>query len=125
MDVPVAHASAAVPLAFGATEETPAAALRDPAELLDLDVDQVAGRVMHVGADLLAGPLDPDPGRGVGPGQRRASVAAQDLVHSRDRQSEPVGDSGWSRTMIALGKKPSPLATYDVMVEGDDVCVEL
>ena len=31
----------------------------------------------------------------------------------------------WSRKMIALGRKPSPLTTYDVMVEGDDVYVEL
>lgn len=31
----------------------------------------------------------------------------------------------WSRKMIAHGRKPSPLTTYDVMVEGDDVYVEL
>jgi nitrite reductase/ring-hydroxylating ferredoxin subunit len=31
----------------------------------------------------------------------------------------------WSRKMIALGRKPSPLTTYDVTVEGDDVYVEL
>ncbi len=31
----------------------------------------------------------------------------------------------WSRKMIALGRKPSPLTTYDVIVEGDDVYVEL
>jgi nitrite reductase/ring-hydroxylating ferredoxin subunit len=31
----------------------------------------------------------------------------------------------WSRRMIALGKKPSPLTTYNVVVEGDDVFVEL
>jgi hypothetical protein len=27
----------------------------------------------------------------------------------------------WSRRVIALGRKPSPLRTCDVMVEGDDV----
>ncbi len=31
----------------------------------------------------------------------------------------------WSRSMIALDRRPSPLRTYDVMVEGDDVYVEL
>jgi nitrite reductase/ring-hydroxylating ferredoxin subunit len=31
----------------------------------------------------------------------------------------------WSRRMIALGRKPSPLTTYTVTVEGDDVFVEL
>lgn len=31
----------------------------------------------------------------------------------------------WSRKLIALGRKPSPLTTYDVVVEGDDVYVEL
>ncbi len=31
----------------------------------------------------------------------------------------------WSRKMIALGKKPSALTTYDVTVEGDDVYVEI
>ncbi len=31
----------------------------------------------------------------------------------------------WSRRMIALGRKPAPLTTYAVTVEGDDVYVEL
>jgi nitrite reductase/ring-hydroxylating ferredoxin subunit len=31
----------------------------------------------------------------------------------------------WSRKMIALGRKPSPLTTYDVTVEGDEVYVEM
>lgn len=31
----------------------------------------------------------------------------------------------WSRRLIALGKQPSPLTTYDIVVEGDDVYVEL
>ena len=30
----------------------------------------------------------------------------------------------WSRRMIALGRKPSSLTTYDVMVEGDDVYID-
>ena len=32
---------------------------------------------------------------------------------------------GWSRKLIALGKKPAPLTTYRVVVEGEDVFVEL
>ena len=31
----------------------------------------------------------------------------------------------WSRTLIALGRKPESLTTYGVVVEGDDVYVEL
>lgn len=31
----------------------------------------------------------------------------------------------WSRKLLAMGRKPSPLTTYDVVVEGDDVYVEL
>lgn len=30
----------------------------------------------------------------------------------------------WSRRMIALGRKPSPLTTYAVTVEGEDVYIE-
>jgi nitrite reductase/ring-hydroxylating ferredoxin subunit len=31
----------------------------------------------------------------------------------------------WSRKLIALGRKPAPLTTYAVVVEGEDVYVEL
>jgi nitrite reductase/ring-hydroxylating ferredoxin subunit len=31
----------------------------------------------------------------------------------------------WSRTLIAAGRKPAPLTTYPVIVEGDEVFVEL
>lgn len=31
----------------------------------------------------------------------------------------------WSRKMIALGRRPSPLTTYEVVVDGDEVYVEL
>ncbi len=31
----------------------------------------------------------------------------------------------WSRKLIALGRKPAPLTTYTVAVEGDDVYVQL
>lgn len=29
----------------------------------------------------------------------------------------------WSRKLIAMGRKPAPLTTYDVIVEGDDVFI--
>ncbi len=32
---------------------------------------------------------------------------------------------GWSRRLVALGKKPVPLTTYPVVVDGDDVFVEI
>jgi nitrite reductase/ring-hydroxylating ferredoxin subunit len=31
----------------------------------------------------------------------------------------------WSAKLIALGRKPAPLTTYDVVVDGEDVFVEL
>lgn len=31
----------------------------------------------------------------------------------------------WSRALIALGKEPTPLTTYPVFEEGDEVFVEL
>lgn len=31
----------------------------------------------------------------------------------------------WSRRLIALGRKPAPLTTYPVVVEGEDVYVDL
>jgi hypothetical protein len=31
----------------------------------------------------------------------------------------------WSRKMIALGRRPSPLATYTVTVAGEDVYVDV
>ncbi len=31
----------------------------------------------------------------------------------------------WSRRMVALGRKPAPLTTYPVVIDGDDVLVEV
>jgi nitrite reductase/ring-hydroxylating ferredoxin subunit len=31
----------------------------------------------------------------------------------------------WSRRVIAVGRKPAPLTTYPVVVEGDEVFVEV
>jgi hypothetical protein len=31
----------------------------------------------------------------------------------------------WSARLIALGRKPAPLTTYPVVVEGEDVLVDL
>lgn len=52
-----------------------------------------------------------------------------DLASGENRDWAP-GFAGidmprWSRKLIALGRKPSALTTYDVTVEGDDVYVEL
>ena len=52
-----------------------------------------------------------------------------DLVTGENRDWAP-GFAGremprWSRRLIALGRKPAPLTTYPVAVEGEDVYVEL
>lgn len=52
-----------------------------------------------------------------------------DLVTGENRDWAP-GFAGremprWSRRLIALGRKPAPLTTYPVVVEGEDVYVEL
>ena len=31
----------------------------------------------------------------------------------------------WSRPLVALGRKPAPLKTYPVVIDGDDVLIEL
>ena len=51
-------------------------------------------------------------------------------LRTGDNQDWTPGFAGldmprWSRRMIALGKKPAPLTTYKVIVEGDEVFVEL
>lgn len=52
-----------------------------------------------------------------------------DLASGENRDWAP-GFAGlemprWSRRMLALGRKPAPLTTYPVVVEGEDVYVEL
>ncbi len=95
VDVPVADLAALSVLLAGCTaQHLVTAAVGDPAELLDVDVDQVAWCFVDVGVRLLRRPLDPHPGRGVGPRQPRATVAEQNLVHRRDRHPQPIGNPG-------------------------------
>jgi len=63
------------------------AILGDPAELLGVQVDQVAGPWVLVAADRPAG-------WAVQPGQPVHSVADQDAVHGGGRQTKPGGDAG-------------------------------
>ncbi|OXR39619.1 hypothetical protein B7C42_08313 [Nocardia cerradoensis] len=64
-------------------------AVRDVAEFLDIDVDQVARRGVFVAADRCrGGPVEPaQPGH---------AIAGQDPVHGGGVQSEQVGDAGRS-----------------------------
>ena len=77
-----------------APEGAPATTVGDPAELLDVDVDQVAGRCGLVaerlgGADRQAGGL-------VEIGQQRHPVASQDTADGRSWDAEVVADPVWS-----------------------------
>jgi hypothetical protein len=87
VDVVEAHLAAGGPAGLAA-QHLVAAAVRDPAELLDVDVEEFAGPVAFVAADDLAG----------GPvqvGQPVQAVADQDPVHGRGGQvqdrPEPCG----------------------------------
>lgn len=124
VDVPVARfGGAPVLVALLAAVDAPAAAVGDPPELLDVDVDQVTRSVVDVVVHLLACPLDPHPGRGVGPGQRWAAVAAQDLVHGRGLHPQPVRDPG--RTPASGDAQPdldlTPFRGHRLSVVAHDV----
>ena len=86
--VDVVEADAAAAVGAGGLRgrwTSPAAAVGDPAELLDVDVDQLAGPVAFVAADDLAG----------GPvqaGQAVQAVAGQDAVHGRGGQAQDRAD---------------------------------
>src|SRR5688500_14763623 len=75
----------AVLLALRSADVTPAAAVGDSAELLDVDVDQVAGALMLVASDRLSG-------RPVEVAEPVEPAADQDRVHGRGLHAEPVGD---------------------------------
>jgi hypothetical protein len=87
----------AVGLARGA--RAPATAIGDVAELLDVDVDQLAGPVRLVAADLFTGgPVDmPKP---VDPARHQHSV------HRRGRQPDSVGDRDRAQPLL-------PAQTHD------------
>ena len=78
--------------------DAPAAAVRDVAELLDIDVDQLAGPVPLIAADR-------HPGGPVQVRQPRAAVAAQDRVHRGGRQAQPEADPG--RAQPLLTRRPT------------------
>ncbi len=84
-------------------------------------------RCPHMGFPLTKGPggLRYDDGRVVCPWHN----SRFDLASGTNLDWTPgfagVDMPRWSRRLIALGKKPAPLTTYAVTVEGDDVFVEL
>ena len=84
-------------------------------------------RCPHLGFPLTKGPggLKYDDGQVTCPWHN----SRFDLASGENRDWAP-GFAGrdmprWSRKLIALGRKPSPLTTYPVTVEGDDVYVEV
>ena len=84
-------------------------------------------RCPHLGFSLTKGPGGPtyDDGQVVCPWHN----SRFDLATGENLDWTP-GFAGrdmprWSRRMIALGKKPSSLTTYAVVVDGEDVYVEL
>ena len=109
VDVVVADATAFDVLA--AAVSAPAAAVGDPADLLDVDVDQFAGMGAFVA--LPAVPVCPDElaGERVAVGQPRYAVAAQDPPACRGGYCRAVGESG--------RPAPPPLSgRYDPTLEG-------
>ncbi|GAA2662528.1 hypothetical protein GCM10010307_81660 [Streptomyces vastus] len=81
-----AHGAACGPAGLAAQRLVPAA-VGDPAELFDVDVDQFAGPVAFVAADDLAG----------GPvqeGQAVQAVPGEDAVHGRGGQAQDRADAG-------------------------------
>ena len=75
--------------------ELPASAVGDAAELLHVEVYQVARGVVLVAVSIGPGGLDPRFGGRIGPLQPRAAVAEQHLVDRRGVQSEEVRDPCW------------------------------
>ena len=76
-----------------------AAAVRDPAELLDVDVDHLSGPGVLVPSGRLAS-ADPGPGGRVREPQRRAMVSGQDAVDRGDVQVQVVGDPGRASALL-------------------------
>ena len=83
----------AAALALLTADVAPGAAVRDPAELLDVDVEHVPGPFMLIAADRFAGgpvevgePVDP--------------AADQDRVHPRGRHVEPISDLDGAESLL-------------------------
>jgi len=68
-----------------AAVDAPPAALTQPAEFLDIDMDEFAGAVAFVAADHL-------PGGAIHPGQPGQLVTGQDGVHGGGRQTDQGRD---------------------------------
>ena len=124
VDVVVAEPSLAVgPLA--ASVHAPAAIGWDPAELLDVDVDQVPGPVAFVPQRRRTGRTDHHPGDRVQARQGRAGVTGQDPGHGAGRDpghggdlvaSDPVGVAAGQHLGLDRGRgagraRPGPSRT--------------
>jgi hypothetical protein len=107
-------AGAAVAPAGGPAEGSPAAAVGDTAELLDVHVHQVTGRGVLVAARLL--PADGLAGGQIYAGQLGHAVADQHLVHRRGGHTQPAGDRRRAKTLgppqvqdLPLHPRPGPV----------------
>src|SRR5215212_7070983 len=78
--------------ASGPAADTVAATCRDAAELLGVQVDQVAWPWVLVAADR-------PPGGAVQPGQPVTAMTDQDPVDGRGREVQPGGDASWAETL--------------------------
>jgi hypothetical protein len=84
----------AVALALLSAEIAPAAAVGNLAELLDVDMDQIARPFVLVATDRLSGGA-------VEVAESVESAADQDRVHGRGRHPQPVTDLDWSQALLA------------------------
>jgi nitrite reductase/ring-hydroxylating ferredoxin subunit len=91
------------------------------------DVCVVRNRCPHLGLSLTSGPggVHAEDGRITCPWHSSrfdlCTGANLDWVVGLAGRSIP----GWSQRMVAMGRKPSPLTTYPVTREGDQVFVDL
>jgi hypothetical protein len=90
-----------VAFADGSAQEAMAAAVRDVAQLLDVDVDQCARDRVLVAADRLSGGA-------VAPGEPVEPAAEQDAVHGRGRQADLGGNV--DRAQAVTQPQPDDLA---------------
>lgn len=84
-------------------------------------------RCPHLGLSLTSGPGGRHYGDGVVTCPWHSS---RFLVRTGENLDWVAGFAGrsiprWSRRVIAAGRKPAPLTTYPVVVEGDEVFVDL
>jgi hypothetical protein len=96
MEIVMAEAQ---PVAGGLTEHPVTAARWDPAEFLDVDVDEFAGSLAHI--------ADGHPGQSIGLGQPADAVAKQDGVHRRARMVEQGPPGGVGRRAVGVGRAGS------------------